>query len=82
MSVFSFQPPEDHKAIVRDRQQRRVNFLQPENSLFLQKPTLKVPHGGGKKLEANSLDVQVLADWIRNGAPGPSKKSAKVTGIS
>lgn len=81
LSVFGFQPRDDHAAILRDRQQRRTNLLEPEQSLFLRKPTMQVPHGGGKRLKAGSIDYRILADWIRAGAPPLPRKSAKVVGI-
>ncbi len=82
LSVFGFDPQGDHAAIVRDRSQRRVNFLDPEQSLLLQKPMLQVPHGGGKRLLKDSVEYQELVTWIRNGAPGPASGSPRVTKIA
>ena len=79
LSVFSFQPANDHAAIVRDRRQRRINFLTPEDSLLLKKPTMEVPHGGSRRLRRGSTDYNALVSWIAAGAPGPSSKSPKVT---
>ncbi len=79
LSVFSFDPQKDREAIVTDRSQRRVNFIDPERSLFLKKPTMQVAHGGGKRLQAGSPDYQTLLNWIRNQAPGPDQKSIRVT---
>ncbi len=81
LSVFGFDPKGDHAAIVRDRQQRRVNVLDPEQSLFLQKPTMRVPHGGARRLTLDSPDYRLLADWIRSGAPGPVADPAKVVAL-
>jgi len=82
LSVFAFQPRNDHEMIVRDRHQRRLNLLDPERSLFLRKPTMQVPHGGGKRLDQNSTDFRILAEWIRNGAPGPVRRTPKVTKLT
>jgi len=81
LSVFGFAPGDDWSAMVRDRWQRRVSFLRPEDSLILRKPTMQVPHGGGRRLVADSLDYQVLKAWIAADAPGPSDKSPRVTKI-
>lgn len=81
LSVFGFQPAEDHAAVVRDRLGRRVNFNDPEMSLLLRKPTMDVPHGGSRRLEKGSVDYQILATWIRNGAPGPDSRAARVAGV-
>jgi hypothetical protein len=82
LSVFGFAPDQDHAQIVRDRHGRRVDFLDPSQSLLLLKPTLAVPHGGGQRLQAGSVDVQTLAAWLAGGAPGPNSKAPKVSGIT
>ncbi|HEV7222356.1 MAG TPA: DUF1549 domain-containing protein, partial [Pirellulales bacterium] len=81
LSVFSFAPEEDYQAIVRDRQARRVNMLDPERSLFLEKPTLAVPHGGNRRLTAGSTDYDLLKNWLLGGAPGPKADEPKVQSI-
>ncbi|MCA9071294.1 MAG: DUF1549 domain-containing protein, partial [Planctomycetaceae bacterium] len=81
LSVFGFEPDKDREAIVRDRQGRRVNLLDVDRSLFLLKPTMQVPHGGGKRLDKNSVDYQILASWLKNGAPAPPKEMTKITAI-
>lgn len=82
LTVFNFDPDADRNAIARDRLQRRLNPIDPEQSLFLLKPTMGVPHGGGKRLAPGSVEHQMLVSWIKNGAPAPVKDSPKVTGIS
>lgn len=82
LSVFGFQPANDWNAILRDRQQRRLNLLEPERSLFLRKPTMQTPHGGGKRLDADSIDYRILAEWIRSGASKPERGFKKVTKIN
>jgi hypothetical protein len=79
LSVFGFEPSADHEMIVRDRRQRRVNLLKPEESLFLQKPTMTVPHGGAKRLQKGSPDYNLLLSWLEQGAVVPEKEPAKVT---
>lgn len=81
LSVVGFDPEMDHNAMVRDRQQRRVNLLKPEDSLLLQKPTLGVVHGGGKRLEAGSVYYDTLLAWIRSGSKGPLKDAATVVSV-
>ena len=81
LSVFGFDPQLDWNSIVRDRQSRRTNLLDPERSLFLLKPTMQVPHGGGQRLKKGSIDYQVLAEWLQGGATAPVKDAPKVTEI-
>jgi hypothetical protein len=82
LSVFGSEPDQDREAIVRDRAQRRLNFVDPGESLFLKKPTMQVPHGGGRRLAANSVDYELLKAWIAGGAPGPDANAPQVTKLS
>ncbi|NQV26256.1 MAG: hypothetical protein HQ518_18030, partial [Rhodopirellula sp.] len=82
LSVFGFEPEADRDAIMRDRHQRRVNMVAPEQSLFLLKPIMTVPHGGGKRLAVKSVEYQTLVAWLQNGAPAPTKEPAIVTALS
>ncbi|MBI2479376.1 MAG: DUF1549 domain-containing protein [Planctomycetia bacterium] len=82
LSVFGFEPADDHAAIVRDRLGRRVELLAPEQSLFLQKPTMQVAHGGGLRLKAESVDYQILEAWLSDRAPGPRADVPKVTRLT
>ena len=57
---------------------RRINLIDPAQSLFLRKPTTVVPHGGGLKLPVKSPEFAVLADWIASGSPGPKKNDVRI----
>ncbi|MEQ9410035.1 MAG: DUF1553 domain-containing protein [Fuerstiella sp.] len=78
LSVVGFDPKLDHDSMVRDRQQRRVNLLQPEESLLLKKPTMQVPHGGGLRLMKDSTAYDTLVAWLKCGAPGPVKDAPRL----
>ena len=82
LSVFAYEPPADYAAITRDRGERRVDFLEPEESLLLKKPTLQVPHGGGRRMKKGSTEYRTLAAWIAAGAPGPRPSDPSVTRLS
>ncbi len=79
LSVFGFEPEKDREAMARDALVRRADFVEPERSLLLLKPTMQTPHGGGKRLEKGSVDYRILLAWIAGGAPGPQKNDATVT---
>lgn len=81
LSVFTFAPDEDYQAIVRDSFSRRINRLDPKSSLLLMKPTQVVPHEGGKRLEASSIDYQVIERWLAGGAPRSAPDAAKMTAL-
>ena len=72
LSVFGFDPAADRTAMVREGLGRRINQISPTDSLLLQKPTMQVPHSGGRRLELGSPDYELLTAWIRSGAPGPA----------
>ena len=82
LSVVGFDPDMDYNSMVRDRQQRRVTLVQPEESLLLKKPTLAVAHGGGKKLDVGSTPYNTLLAWLKTGAPGPKADALAVRKIS
>jgi hypothetical protein len=82
LSVFGFDPRLDHDAILRDRLGRRVNLLSPEQSLFLQKPTMQVAHGGGLRLRRDTTDYRLLQAWLANQAPAPKSDAPTVTKLS
>ncbi|MBI3468733.1 MAG: DUF1553 domain-containing protein, partial [Planctomycetes bacterium] len=67
---------EDFEAIIRDRQGRRVNRIEPEQGLVLLKPTTTVPHGGGKRLEAGSADYRMFAHWLSQATPPTAEDPA------
>lgn len=82
LSLFGFAPEEDHPQFVRDWQQRRVSFVEPENSLVLKKATMEVAHGGGKRFARDSHEYTVLLNWLKAGAPGAVKDEPAVIGMT
>lgn len=63
---------------VKGERKPRIDLQIPEKSLLLLKPTGKVAHGGGTRLDVNSPEYQTILQWIRNGAPyGADVDSAK-----
>jgi hypothetical protein len=81
LSVFGFAPDEDYLAIVRDRQGRRANLLNPEQSLVLLKPTLTIPHGGNRRIAYGSADYDIILNWLASGALPPKTDDPKVSAI-
>src|SRR5207248_2844277 len=53
--------------------------IDPAHSLLLLKPTMQVPHGGGRRIETGSVDYRILEQWIAAGAPGPTGNSPTIT---
>jgi hypothetical protein len=84
LSVFGFDPDADYAALVKEARGRRVFAAAPEQSLMLLKPTGKVAHGGGRRLDPESADYVVLREWLRQGTPigeagAPRTMSLRVT---
>ncbi|MDX2035742.1 MAG: DUF1553 domain-containing protein [Isosphaeraceae bacterium] len=82
LSLLGFEPEPDHAAIVKSAEGRRVTPFAPAESLLLLKPTLRVGHGGGKKLEPDSDEHRLIELWLAQGAPGPSANEPEVTRLS
>jgi hypothetical protein len=78
LSLRGYDPEADHFVLTRQALGRRIDRLEPARSLFLRKPTLAVSHGGGQRVEIDSPDYRVLAEWIASGAPGPKKDDEQI----
>lgn len=69
LSLRAFDSVLDALTLVREEAERRINPIEPEKSLLLTKPLMKVPHGGGTQLHKDDAAYQILVDWIGQGAP-------------
>ena len=81
LSLRGYAPDADHAALTREGAGRRVLTLQPARSLVLLKPTLAVPHGGGRRLTVPSRNYQVLSEWIAAGAGAPDPADRRVESL-
>lgn len=61
-------PDFDWLALTRDAAGRRLNAMEPEQSLVLLKPTTQVPHEGGARFKKGSDEYRIIRDWIAQGA--------------
>ena len=69
LSLLGFDPDFDYAAIVLQSRGRRVFPAAPEESLLLEKPAARVPHGGGNRLDPQSTDYRTVRRWIAEGMP-------------
>jgi hypothetical protein len=69
LSLFGYEPEKDIVAVTRDSIARRINPIDPDNSLLLLKATGAVEHGGGMRFSRGSWQYNVIRDWIAQGAP-------------
>jgi len=81
LTLRGYDPEVDYDTLTRQSAGRRVSLPQPAQSLMLLKPTMAVPHGGGKRFDTKSLEYRVIAEWIAAGAPPPADTDATVTGL-
>lgn len=81
LSLRGYDPDADHASIAKQLRGRRIEIANPGQSLLLTKPTGALPHKGGIRLDAESREYRVLADWIAAGAPAPSATDPKVRAI-
>ena len=68
LSLFGYDPAADKTALTRDGYNRRINSLEPAESLIIKKPTLQLPHVGGKRLRKEDVGYGLLTRWISEGA--------------
>jgi hypothetical protein len=67
LSLRGQDPDLDYVSLTRDLLARRINPLQPEESLLLLKPTARIAHEGGVRFSRDSLDYEIIRDWIARG---------------
>jgi hypothetical protein len=71
----------DYSSITQDLGGRRVNRIDPSESLILLKPTAQIAHQGGKRFDLDSWEYRILRNWIEQGAKPPDEAAAYVTRI-
>lgn len=82
LSVFGFDPDADYEAIVRSSRGRRVNFAFPDQSLVLSKASMRTEHGGGLRFDDNSVEYEIVREWILSGAPSTTRSDSSVTSVA
>ena len=68
LSLRAFDKQLDQLTLLREEFGRRINPMEPEKSLLLQKPLMKVAHGGGLQIHKHDPAYEVLRAWIAEGA--------------
>ncbi|MBN4060944.1 DUF1553 domain-containing protein [bacterium AH-315-I18] len=81
LSLFASDPAADFQAITREANGRRVNRVEPKNSLLLLKATGQIKHQSNRKLNPKlnpkSLAYLQLLAWLQNNAPRDPQKQPK-----
>ncbi|HZJ17841.1 MAG TPA: DUF1549 domain-containing protein, partial [Chthoniobacteraceae bacterium] len=81
LSLLGFEPAEDYEHLVKEARGRRVFPAAPENSLLLLKAVNAMPHGGGKRIDADSDDYRLIVRWIAQGLPYGRESDPKLERI-
>jgi len=79
LSLRAFDPKLDGETLVREGSSRRVNSVDPDQSLVLLKPLMKVAHGGGLQIKSTDASYHVIRDWIGEGCRLDAKDAATCT---
>lgn len=77
LSLRAFDPKLDELTLIREDFGRRTNSLDPDNSLLLLKPLMKVAHGGGRQIRADDPAYAVIRDWIAEGCQMDTAEAAR-----
>jgi len=82
LSLRGQDPAADYASLTREESRRRVNLLEPEGSLILQKPSGQVAHQGGVRFKRDSQEYSLLMKWIRAGTPGLKSDEPPLEGLA
>lgn len=69
LSLFGYDFAKDREALMEEGT-GRLDLETPEVSKILSKPTLGIPHKGGKRMEENDWAYRLFVRWIEGGAKG------------
>lgn len=76
LSLRGYDAAADLQTLTRESQSRRIDPLDPDESLLLQKATNRVPHEGGRRILPESDFYRLLRDWIAQSNANPNSDSA------
>ncbi len=68
LSLRGESPDLDFHALTQDQFARRVDLMEPDQSLLLLKATAQLAHEGGQRFKTNSWEYASLLSWISAGA--------------
>jgi len=81
LSLRAFDAKLDELTLIREEYGRRTNPVDPEASLLLLKPLMKVPHGGGIQIHTHDPAYDMLRQWISEGCRVDAADAPKCVGI-
>src|SRR5438876_1076716 len=81
LSLRGQDPDIDYLTLTRDLFARRIEPLDPEQSLILLKATTQIAHEGGLRFQTESEEYEVLRRWITKGMPNDLASAPKLERI-
>ncbi len=81
LSVFGHDIQADYQALVYEGRGRRLFPAAPRESLLLTKAVNRVPHGGGRRVEADSAEYLRLLRWVEASMPHGDDQAPRVVAI-
>ena len=78
LSLRGYDAAYDFEQVTKDAEGKRIDAKLPEKSLFLTKPTMEVPHGGGPRLVKGSPEYNLILRWVREGRAAPADKEPRL----
>jgi hypothetical protein len=81
LSLRGQDPDVDYLTLTRDSLARRIDPLEPEESLLLLKPNTQVAHEGGLRFKKESEEYAIIRGWIAQGMPNDLASAPKLERI-
>ncbi len=81
LTLRGYDPMVDYYTLTHQALARRTERMEPAKSLILLKPTLTIPHGGGRRFPVGSPEYRVISGWLAQGMPAPRDSDPLVTAI-
>lgn len=81
LSLYGSRPSADYDSITRQFQGRRINLVNPDRSLLLQKPGGELDHEGGYLFGENEQAAFILRTWIQQAAPRNAATSRQLLSL-
>jgi Protein of unknown function (DUF1553)/Protein of unknown function (DUF1549)/Bacterial Ig-like domain (group 2) len=81
LTLRGYDPEQDYYTLTHQALARRTEMMEPARSLILLKPTLTIPHGGGRRFPVDSPEYKVISGWLAQAMPAPTDSDARVTRI-
>jgi hypothetical protein len=78
LSLFGGDPEADFEALTRAAGGRRINRMEPAQSLVYLKATGALDHGGANAVKPGSREAEILLAWLTAGAPWTNAAGARI----